>query len=195
MVVATVLHKDRPVQVCNCFSMIPNYPPPVELRHFRPDDALTHLTGEDEEISKWLSGGVSTEESVLRWIQSNEENWSGAGPRFAFAIQAQAGELAGMIEVNVDHSHFAGLDPGDANVSYGLYLQYRGRGLATSAILSVRDFMISKGVKRAIIRVEAENFNSIRLAERCGYAQRGVVTNGVGTEYLMFVDDLTREFE
>ena len=173
--------------------MTPGHLPPVVLRHFRPSDALTHLRGEDEAISRWLSGGVSTEESVLRWIQSNEDNWSSEGPRFAFAIQTPVGELVGMIEINVDYSHFAGLEPGDANVSYGLYPQYRGRGLATSALLSVRNFIISKGMQRVIIRIEPENVNSVRLAERCGYVDIGVVTNGVGTEYLVFADDLERE--
>jgi len=172
--------------------MNPGHLPPVVLRPFRPSDALTHLGGEDEAISRWLSGGVSTEESVLRWIQSNEDNWSSEGPRFAFAIQTSVGELVGMIEINVDYSHFAGLERGDANVSYGLYPQYRGRGLATSALLSVRNFIISKGMQRVIIRIEPENVNSVRLAERCGYVHIGVVTNGVGTEYLMFADDLER---
>ncbi|MGA2123026.1 MAG: GNAT family N-acetyltransferase [Acidimicrobiales bacterium] len=169
--------------------------PRVVLRRFRPDDALSHLKGEDEATSKWLSGGVSTEKSVLDWIQSNEDNWSNAGPRFAFAIQTLAGELVGVIEVNVDHTHFAGLEPGDANVSYGLYPQYRGRGLATSALFNVRDFMISKGVQRAVIRVEPENVSSIRLAQRCGYERVGVVTNDVGTEYLVFVHNVASESE
>ena len=164
--------------------------PAVVLRHFRPDDASAHLKGEDKAISMWLSGGISTEDSVTRWIQSNEDNWASDGPRFAFAIQTPGGELVGMIEFNVDYSHFAGLQPGDANVSYGLYPQYRGRGLATSALRNIREFMISKGVKRAIVRIEPENVNSARLAERCGYFHRGDVTNGVGTEYLVFVDDL-----
>lgn len=173
--------------------MPPGHLPPVVLRHFRASDALTHLRGEDEAISRWLSGGVSTEESVLRWIQSNEDNWSSDGPRFAFAIQMLSGELIGMIEINVDHSHFAGLEPGDANVSYGLYPQHRGRGLAASALLNVRDFMISKDLRRAVIRIEPENVNSVRLAARCGYVHIGGVVNGVGSEYLIFVDDLTSE--
>jgi len=164
--------------------------PPVVLRQFALDDALTHLEGEDEATSKWLSGGVSTVESVRRWIESNEDSWINDGPRFAFAIQTLAGELAGVIEVNVDHSHFAGLQIGDANISYGLYPQYRGRGLATSALLHVRDFMISRGVLRAVIRVEPENLRSIRLAERCGYERVGAVTNDAGTEYLVFVAEL-----
>jgi RimJ/RimL family protein N-acetyltransferase len=143
-------------------------------------------------ISKWLSGGVSSEESVLRWIESSADNWSLDGPRFAFAIQTSAGELVGMIEINVDYSHFAGLEFGDANVSYGLYPSYRGRGLATAAVLKARDFMISKGVRRAVIRIEPENVSSIRLAERCGYSRTGATTNGAGTQYLVFVDDLVR---
>jgi len=141
----------------------------------------------------WLSGGESTEESVLRWIQSNDDNWASNGPRFAFAIEVASGELVGMMEFNVDYSRFAGLKPGDANVSYGLYPQYRGRGLATSALLDIRDFMIAKGVKRAVVRIEPKNVNSIRLTERCGYFRNGAITNGVGTEYLVFVDDLAKE--
>jgi RimJ/RimL family protein N-acetyltransferase len=160
------------------------------LRHFRLDDAVTHLKGADEAMSRWLSGGVSTEESVLSWFQSNEDNWSSGGPRFAFAIETPSGELIGVIEVNVDYSHFAGLELGDANVSYGLYPRYRGRGFASSALFTVRDFMISKGVQRGIIRIEPENFDSVRVAERCGYIRTGVVTNDAGTEYLVFVDDL-----
>ena len=175
------------------FQITPDQLPPVVLRQFHLGDVQTHLKGEDKEISRWLSGGVSTKESVRRWIQSNEDNWLNEGPRFAFAIQTSAGELVGMIEINVDYSHFAGLEPGDANVSYGLYPQYRGRGLAISALLSVRDFLISKGMQRAVIRIERENVNSVRLAERCSYVQIGVVTNDVGTEYLVFVDNLKRE--
>ena len=166
--------------------------PRVILRHFRSDDALTHLEGEDDVISRWLSGGVSTEDSVTRWIGSNEENWASDGPRFAFAIETPDGDLAGMIEINVDYEHFAGLEPGDANVSYGLYPQFRGHGFATSALLTVRDFMIAKGAKCAVIRIEPENIDSVRLAKRAGYSQTGVVTSGVGTEYLVLVDDLTK---
>lgn len=169
--------------------------PAVVLRHFRPDDALTHLKGEDNAISMWLSGGISTEDSVTRWIQSNEDNWANDGPRFAFAIQTPDGELVGMIEINVDFSHFAGLGPGDANVSYGLYPQYRGRGLATSALLTIREFLITKGIKRAVVRIETENVNSVRLAVRAGYSHTGEVTNAVGTEYIVFVDDLARDIE
>jgi RimJ/RimL family protein N-acetyltransferase len=175
--------------------IVPGELPAIVLRHFRPDDAFTHLEGEDKAISMWLSGGESTVESVTRWIQSNEDNWSSDGPRFAFAIQTPGGELVGMIEINVDYSHFAGLEPGDANVSYGLYPQNRGRGLATSALLNIREFMITKGVRRAVVRIEPENVNSVRLAVRAGYSHTGVVTNGVGTEYLVFVDNLARDTE
>ncbi|MGB8196907.1 MAG: GNAT family N-acetyltransferase [Acidimicrobiales bacterium] len=175
--------------------IVPGELPAIVLRHFRPDDAVTHLKGEDIAISMWLSGGESTLESVKRWIQSNEDNWANDGPRFVFAIQTPGEELVGMIEINVDYSHFAGLRPGDANVSYGLYPQYRGRGLATAALLKIRGFMITKGVKRSIVRIEPENVNSVRLAERVGYSHAGEVTNGVGTEYLVFVDDLARDSE
>ncbi len=95
-----------------------------------------------------------------------------------------------MIEVNVDASHFAGLEPGDANVSYGIYPQFRGQGFASAAVLGVEAFMRTMGVKRAIIRAQAQNVASLAVAIRCGYEERGVVVNGAGTEYVFFVKTL-----
>ena len=169
--------------------------PRVILRHFHSEDALSHLQGEDEEISRWLSGGVSTEDSVRQWIQSNDENWSNDGPRYAFAIETTNSQLAGMIEINVDHAHFAGLIPGDANVSYGAYPSFRRLGLVSSAVLMVEDFMRSKGAQRAVIRVEEGNAASINLAQRCDYERVGTVINNAGTEFIMFVKSLTLKVE
>jgi RimJ/RimL family protein N-acetyltransferase len=167
--------------------------PDIVLRRFSSEDVPIHLNGEDAAISKWLSGGVSTEETVRRWFESNEENWSNDGPRFVFAIETQGGQLAGMIEVNVDYAHFAGLEPGDANISYGLYPLFRGRGLAASALTTVEVFMRSKRVRRGVIRVEKENLDSVALAERCGYVRTGTVVNGAGTQYTMFLKELAVE--
>ena len=164
--------------------------PLVVLRRFRHDEALVHLSNEDDVTSRWLSGGVSTVESVRRWFESNEENWSNGGPRFVFAIETPDGQLAGMIEVNVDHAHFAGLELGDANVSYGLYPPFRGSGFATSAVVRVEAFMRSRGVQRGVIQAESANVDSIALAKRCGYAAKGTVVNNAGTHYNVFMKDL-----
>ena len=141
-------------------------------------------------ISRWLSGGASTEDSVREWIRSNEENWSNDGPRFAFAIETIDFELAGMIEVNVDYAHFAGLAAGDANISFGVYPRFRRMGFASSAVRLAEDFMRSRGVQRAIIRVEADNTASINLAQHLQYERVGMVINGAGTEFIMFVKRL-----
>ena len=165
------------------------------MRHFQSEDALSHLQGEDEEISRWLSGGVSTEDTVRQWIQSNEENWSNNGPRYAFAIETTDGQLAGMIEINVDHARFSGLIPGDANVSYGVHPRFRRQGLGSSAVLLAEDFMRSKGVRRAVVRVEEGNTASINLALRCDYERVGTVINNAGTEFIMFVKSLILKVE
>lgn len=164
--------------------------PQVYFRHFTDDDVLNHLRGEDADTVRWLSGGASTEESVRNWFAANYENWTNDGPRFVFAIENEHNQLVGMIEVNVDASHFAGLEPGDANVSYGIYPQFRGQGFASAAVLGVEAFMRTMGVKRAIIRAQAQNVASLAVAIRCGYEERGVVVNGAGTEYVFFVKTL-----
>jgi RimJ/RimL family protein N-acetyltransferase len=53
--------------------------------------------------------------------------------------------------------------------------------------------MVSKSVKRSVIRIEPANVQSIRLAERCGYFHTGVVSNAVGTQYFLFVNELANE--
>lgn len=58
----------------------------VFLRPLRPEDAVEHLAGEDDEIAKWLSGGRSTLASVQGYIASCEQNWLNDGPRRAFGI-------------------------------------------------------------------------------------------------------------
>ena len=73
-----------------------------------------------------------------------------------------------MIEFNTDSSNFAGLEPGDANVSYGVYPTYRGVGLVTRAVRMIKPIMASKGITRAVIRVERENTASRRVAQQCG---------------------------
>ncbi|MGW5277207.1 GNAT family N-acetyltransferase [Streptomyces sp. NPDC004044] len=85
-------------------------------------------------------------------------------PFRAFGIRAGAGEaLAGTIGLR-----FAGegLAPGQVNVAHGLYPSWRGRGLATRAVLLVSQDAASEGGEEAVIQVEPENPGSAAVARR-----------------------------
>jgi len=103
----------------------------IFLRPLNTEDAAEHLAGEDGEMAKWVSGGRSTPASVEAFIRNNQESWRVGGPRRAFGIfDCASNRLAGFIEVNV--ARLAG--PGQVNISYGVFRQWRRQGLALRAI-------------------------------------------------------------
>ncbi|MCX4825674.1 GNAT family N-acetyltransferase [Streptomyces sp. NBC_01142] len=62
-----------------------------------------------------------------------------------------------------------GLAPGQVNVAYGLYPSWRGRGLATRAVVLASRYAASEGGQEAVIQVEPENPASAAVARRAGF--------------------------
>jgi RimJ/RimL family protein N-acetyltransferase len=162
----------------------------ITLRAFRDEDAEAHLAGEDEAMARWLSGGVSTIQSVRRWIERNQRHWARRGPICAFAILAPGGKLVGMIEANSAWGEIDGLIPGDANIAYGLYPAGRGNGYATRAVALICDFLKTREVKRAVIRVAPDNAASLAVPRRAGFGQTQTIRTWNGVELVVFVKPL-----
>jgi RimJ/RimL family protein N-acetyltransferase len=163
----------------------------VVLRPFTLADVDAHLTGEDVEQVKWLSGGTSTRESVTAWILRNQKFWADNGPVFNFAVRdARTNDLMGMVEANQDREDIDGLFEGDANISYGLYPKYRGQGYVARALVLFERFLREQGVRRGVIRVEPENLASVAVPRRLGYDERNPIIARDGTTLLMFIKDL-----
>lgn len=160
----------------------------IRLRPFAVADAEAHLAGEDGELARWLSGGVSTRETVVRWILRNHEAWEADGPVFCFAICTPEGVPAGMIEARVC---LPGIAPSIANVSYGLYPAWRGRGWARRAVLLVIDYLSRRGdVSHALIQVDPANLRSARVAEACHFRFVGLRTTPDGDVLRTYVRPL-----
>jgi RimJ/RimL family protein N-acetyltransferase len=160
----------------------------ITLSPLRLDDAEAHLAGEDEPLVRWLSGGPGTREGVEAYIRHCREQWDTAGPLRAFGIRVGGDEvLAGTIDLRFAAE---GLAPGQVNVAYGLYPSWRGRGLATRAVLLVSRYMAHEGGKEAVIRVEPENAASAAVARRTGFSP-GKHTHGQdGTRLDWYIRDL-----
>lgn len=142
----------------------------IELKPYQLEDAKTQLENEDKEHWKWLSGGKSTLEGIENWILKNQENFKNNGPRFAFAIWDKSlNQIVGMVEFNEDYKSLEGVDEGEANISYGIYPRFRGKRYAAGAVNLVCELLRERGIKNAVIRVEPENINSIKVAERAGF--------------------------
>ncbi|MGW0708070.1 GNAT family N-acetyltransferase [Streptomyces sp. NPDC002643] len=160
----------------------------ITLSPLRLDDAEAHLAGEDEPLVRWLSGGPGTREGVETYIRHCREQWDTAGPLRAFGIRVGAAEvLAGTIDLRFTAD---GLAPGQVNVAYGLYPTWRGRGLATRAVLLVSRYAASEGGEEAVIRVEPENGASAAVARRAGFAPARYTEDEHGTRHDWYVRDL-----
>lgn len=160
----------------------------ISLAPLRPEDAEAHLAGEDEPMVRWLSGGRSTRGDVDAYIRHCQEQWDTGGSLRAFGIRAgSAGTLAGTVDLRFEAE---GLGAGQVNVAYGIYPAWRGRGLATRAVLLACGYAATAGGRQAVIQVEPENCASVAVARRAGFASAGYATGADGTRLDRYVRDL-----
>lgn len=168
----------------------------VSLRPFRLEDAPAHLAGEDDEQIRWLGcGRASTLESVRAWIIRNEYDWEVGGPVSCFALwSVQHKALGGFVEANTDVERIAGINAGDANVSYGVYPRMRGRGYASRAVRLVEEFLKERRIRRAVIRVDPANISLLKIPQRLGYQLTGSTTED-GRTLDVYIKTLTSRHE
>jgi len=96
-----------------------------------------------------------------------------------------------MVDANTDHENLDGVDEGDANISYAVYPQARGKGYGSKAIGLLETFLAAKGIKRSVIRVSPENGPSLAVPVRLGYQDKGQITSKDGDELRVFVKELS----
>ena len=160
----------------------------ITLRPFSLEDAEAHLAGEDEEQQKWISGGKSTLKNVQDFIERNQKYWEEGGPVYNFAIWSE-NKLLGMVEASIDAEKIEKLAAGDANISYAIYPEGRGRGYATRAVNLMTKFLREKGLKKATIRVFPKNNNSLGVPVRCGFGLESSIKTKEG-EMLLYTKEL-----
>jgi RimJ/RimL family protein N-acetyltransferase len=136
------------------------------------EDAADHLAGEDEEMAKWVSGGRSTPATVETFIRNSQENWTSGGPRPAFGVfDCVSKRLVGFIEVNL--ARF--VEPGQVNVSYGVFRQWRRKGLALRAIDLMDEYLrTATEAHQMVLRIAPANTASLKLAEKASFTFRGL---------------------
>lgn len=78
------------------------------------------------------------------------------------------GRCVGTVDYDPDVTD--GLEPGDVNVAYGVAPEVRGRGVAVRAVELVCVEILESGAgRRAVIRADARNLASARVAEKAGF--------------------------
>jgi RimJ/RimL family protein N-acetyltransferase len=144
----------------------------ISLRPLNPEDAADHLAGEDDEMAKWVSGGRSTLATVEAFIRNNQESWQSGGPRRAFGVfDCASNRLSGFIEMNLARV----VEPGQVNVSYGVFPQWRRQGLALRAINLMDEYLrTATDARQIVLRIAPENIASLKLAEKAGFTFCGL---------------------
>lgn len=140
----------------------------VVLSALTVEDAPALVAGEDDELVRRLTGGRSTIATAERYIGACAADWRRRGPTLSWAIRAEAGgELAGTVEAAL---RFPELEPGAANVSYGVFGPWRGRGFGARAVTLVCGYLAAETPTRyAVLRIDRDNVASLRVAERSGF--------------------------
>ncbi|WP_327674903.1 GNAT family N-acetyltransferase [Kitasatospora sp. NBC_00458] len=160
----------------------------VTLSPFRADDIDAHLAGEDEQLVRWLNGAPSTRAGTEAYVQRCTLHWATGGPARAFGIRTGSGTvLVGTIDLRFA---LPGLGPGQVNIAYGLYPDWRGRGLATRAVHLVCGYAADEGAAQGVIRVAPENHASAAVARRAGFRYAEAVTEPDGSLLDRYLRDL-----
>ncbi|MGC2695386.1 MAG: GNAT family N-acetyltransferase [Candidatus Angelobacter sp.] len=139
----------------------------IFIRPLDAEDAADHLAGEDEEMAKWVSGRRSTPATVEAFIRKNQESWRSGGPRRAFGVfDCASNRLVGFIEVNLARL----VEPGQVNISYGVFRQWRRQGIALRAINLMDEYLrTATEVRQMVLRIAPTNTASLKLAEKAGF--------------------------
>ncbi|MCR2784591.1 MULTISPECIES: GNAT family N-acetyltransferase [unclassified Microbacterium] len=139
----------------------------IELRPLTGVDVDAHNAGEDDEVVRWLSGQPATHDSTRRHFAMLADNASRATGKRGFGVWLE-GKLAGYIDFDPGADDLPAA--GDVNISYAIHPWARQRGVATSAVLLLCDYLAGMNIgKRAIIRAQPLNTASVRVAERSGF--------------------------
>lgn len=140
----------------------------VNLDAFAEDDAEAHWAGEDEEMRRRFEAPApatleQTRGVILCWLAAQQEE----GPTTPFAIRDRRGRLMGGCEARRTSDEVV-------EVSYWLFPDFRGQGLATRALnLLCGALAGTGGLHRIEAHIDADNPASWRTA--AGFVRAGEV--------------------
>ena len=155
----------------------------VTIRRRQRDDLEMDLSGRDDDHIGWLWQPSEADQweamtpsdrraHALTWLAVVSDSF-GTGPRWAFSIDLMDAPSVGGVDVNLASDH---APAGEANISYWVHPEFRGRGIAPVAVqlalLFLRDHT---GTRRAHVMVDPNNTPSLAVAASTG-ANVGAMT-------------------
>lgn len=142
----------------------------IRLRPRTALDVDAQHIGEDDEIIRWLTGGVATRERIEQHVGHLARQWNVSGTRRNFGIYlAEAPDtLIGNLDINLADLDLA-LD--EANLSYAVFAPWRGNGFAARAVeLGILYLAKTEQDIHPALKIEPTNVASVRVAVKTGFA-------------------------
>lgn len=106
---------------------------------------------------------ILSREDLKKYMEACDANNPGS-EEFAYIIRDETGALAGTF-----HVHTINWEAREAEIGYGLHLDFTGRGLATRAVRIAERFLRDIGFFRLLISTAEWNHSSSAVAERSGF--------------------------
>ncbi|TQM32004.1 GNAT family N-acetyltransferase [Nocardia bhagyanarayanae] len=140
----------------------------IALRPIAVADAEAHLAAADPERVRGLDGGPGTLESVTAHFEKCVADWAAEGPERMFAITAEDGAaLVGTLEIRTDRIFLA---PGQADLFFDIYPAWRGRRLATRAVILGCRYLARTGLAdEVVLRIDPTHAASVGVARRARF--------------------------
>ena len=140
--------------------------PRLVLRKVVQEDAsaLFEILG-DSEVMRFSIHGPETPEGVQKFLDATFKRYSRDGFGQWAVIEKASGNLIGECGISVQIID----DTKEYEIGYRFSRQSWGQGMATEAAIACRDFGFTKlKLEKLISLIEAENHQSIRVAEKVG---------------------------
>lgn len=119
------------------------------------------------------------EAAKARGLERVEEAWRSGTAAPMVVADAHTDEAMGLVNLQFR-------DDGTA-VAYSVFPDHRGKGVAPRAVeLVTRRAFEELGLTELLLEAHQDNAASIRVAEKCGFADRGGRTNDDGTVTRVF---------
>jgi RimJ/RimL family protein N-acetyltransferase len=161
----------------------------VSIVPWRLEDVPAHVAGTDEEQVRWLWPehratweAMSHDQRVehVRGVFERAIAANATGPKWSFGVHA-GGTLVGHVDCDLANPH---VPHGEANISYTIWPDHRGKGHAARAARLVVTFVAEHtGAREVHVLVDPANDASLRVARAIGAVEvaRGAMIRHVLT--------------
>ncbi|MBM7786291.1 GNAT family N-acetyltransferase [Tenggerimyces flavus] len=150
----------------------------MRLRVVGDLDAIA-AASRDEETRRWLDDEPMDEAARASSMERVEAAWRSGTSAPMIVADARTDEAMGLVNLQVREDGTA--------IAYSVFPSHRGKGVAPRAVELVTGWALEElGLTELLLEANQDNVASIRVAEKCGFEDRGSRPNDDGNVTRVF---------